>query len=322
MGTEKPREKGRKNNGLSGKEKEILKAFVKYLRLKDITSYERYYKYVKDFLEYLSSLEIDYTSIKPPIIDDYRAFILTQKAGCARGTVNNKLTRIKSFYLFLIKKQIIYSNPFARYKGLSRGTIIPKNILSIEDMGKLLDNFSVRTDLDVMMYSMVELLYGSSLRISEVSNIKMDDIDFKGGYVYVTNFKNNEERLRFPLSEVSIKAVKKYITYSRDKIVPEKERKEGWLYPLQGETSHRCLLNRKLKNECKRLGLKEISTHCFRHSSATHMLKKGAGIRAVQALLGHKQLSSTEIYTRVAKEDLKNVVRIFHPREQGGMTDD
>ena len=207
------REKEGKNNILSVREKDILKAFVKHLHVKNITSYDRYYKYVKSFLEYLTSLDIDYTTMKPHVIDDYRAFLLSQNAGCARGTVNNRLTRIKSFYQFLIKKQIIVYNPFAQYKGLRRGTIIPKNILSIEDMGKLLDNFSARTDLDVMMYSMVELLYGSSLRISEVSNIKMEDIDFDGGYVYIINFKNNEERLRFPLSEVSIKAIKKYIKY-------------------------------------------------------------------------------------------------------------
>ena len=317
MGIKKRKEKAEKNNKLSVKDKDILKAFVKHLRLRNITSYDRYYRYVKDFLEHLAYLEISYTSIKPHVIDDYRAFLLTKKYGCARGTVNNRLTRIKSFYRFLVKKQIIHYNPFVLYKGLKRGKIIPRNILSVEDMGILLDNFSMRTDLDVMMYSMVELLYGSSLRISEVSNIKIEDIDFKRGYIYVTNFKNKEEVLRFPLSGVSINAVKRYMKYVRDKIMTVDERKGGWLYPRQGKTTHRCLLNRKLKNECRRLGLKEISTHSFRHSSATHMLRKGAGIREVQAILGHKRLSSTEIYTRVVKDDLKKVIKTYHPREQG-----
>lgn len=300
------------------KEKDILKAFVKHLKLRNITSYDRYYKYVKKFLEYLFCFEIDYETIKPNVIDDYRAYVLTQTKGCARGTVNNRLTRIKSFYRFLIKKQIIHYNPFELYKGLKRGMIIPKNILSVEDIGKLLDNFSIRTDLDLMMYSMCELLYGSSLRISEVSNLKIDDIEFDKGYLYVTNFKNNEERLKFPASEVSLRAVRRFLKYARDKITGEYEKKEGYLYPQQKETAHRCLLNRKLKNECKRLGLKEISSHCFRHSSATHMLRKGAGIREIQALLGHKKISSTEIYTHVVKEDLKNIIKSFHPREQEG----
>lgn len=322
MGIKNRRERGGENKNLPVRENDILKAFKRHLCLKNITSYDRYCKDVRDFLEYLSSLEIEFTTIKPHILDDYRAYILTRKIGFARGTVNNRLTQIKCFYRFLLKKQIIHYNPFTFYKGLKRGKIIPKNILSIENMGKLIDNFSIRTDLDVMMYSMVELLYGSSLRIGEVSKIKIEDINFNTGYVYITNFKNKNERLRFPLSEVSMNAVKRYMKYIRDKIITEQDNKEGWLYPQQGKTTHRGLLNRKLKNECKRLGLKKISSHCFRHSSATHMLKKGAGIREVQAMLGHKRLSSTQMYTRLVKDDLKKVVRTFHPREQEVQTND
>ena len=309
------KEKQRATNKLSEKEKNILEGFIKYLKLRGITSYDRYEGYVKEFLEYLSCLEIDYKLLRPNDIDDYRTACLTEQKGCARGTVNNKLTRIKSFYRYLIKKKIIYASPFQGYRGLKRGRIIPKNILSIEDIGKLLDNFSLKTDLDLMIYSMVELLYGSSLRISEVSNLKIEDLDFEREYVYVTNFKNNEERLRFPVSEVSLRAIKRYMKYVRDKIASDNDLKEGWLYPRQKHTTHRCLVNRKLKSECLRLGLKKISTHSFRHSSATHMLRKGAGIREVQAMLGHKRLSSTEIYTRVVKDDLKKVVKTFHPRE-------
>jgi len=310
----------------SGREKEekreeVLEGFVKHLRLRHISSHDRYEKYVKEFLEYLESSDIDYTSINAHVLNDYRAFVLAQKKGCARGTVNNRLTRIKSFYRFLIKKQLIASNPFTHYKGLKRGTIIPKNILSVEETGILLDNFSVKTDADLMMYSMVELLYGSSLRISEVSNLTIGDIDFKRGYVYITSEKTNGGRLKVPATEVSLHAVKRYMKYAREKLLSESEKQEDRLYPRQSESTHRCLLNRKLKAECRRLGLKPVSTHSFRHSSATHMLRKGAGIREVQALLGHTRLSSTEIYTRVLKDDLKHIVKTFHPREQEAAKD-
>ena len=106
-----------------------------------------------------------------------------------------------------------------------------------------------------------------------------------------------------------------YQNLARDQLTSPAERTAGWVFPQRAATSTRGLLNRKLKSECRRLGLVPISSHSFRHSAATQMLNKGAGIRQLQDLLGHAKISSTQVYTRVSKDQLKSVLQQFHPLE-------
>ncbi len=143
------------------------------------------------------------------------------------GTVNNKLNRLRSFYHFLHKKRRIHSNPFDWVEAVRGAKSLPKNILSVEDMGKLLDRFAVKRDMDLMMRSVVEFLYGSALRISEVCALKEKGIDFDRGMLFITDFKNHEERRGCPATEVSLKVLRRYMRYSRKKLVGESEREKG-----------------------------------------------------------------------------------------------
>jgi len=297
-------------------EKQILVGFKRYLKLKSIRSFHSYIVSVNEFFHFLSEKEIPYNEVTTGTGDEYRAYLLTKEKAIARGTINNKINKLRSFYEYLFIKRLIHTNPFKHTGNLNTGKSIPKNILSVEDMGKLLDNFSIKRVNDMMMKSIIEFLYGSSLRISEVIALKKDDIDFEGGFITVTNFKDNEKKWKAPATEVSLRVVKKYMNKAWYMLLTAEELKAGYLYPQKKWTAVRCMVNAKLKQECRRLGLKEISSHSFRHSSATHMLKSGAGIRQVQALLGHERISSTERYTRVVKEDLKQVVETCHPRER------
>lgn len=297
-------------------EKQILAAFKKYLKLKSIRSYADYIASVSEFFAFLHEREIAYNEVNAGTGDEYRACLLTKARALARGTINNKLIRIRSFYDFLFTKRLIHTHPFSQTGNLYTGKSIPRHILSIEDMGSLLNQFGIQRNNDIMMKSMIEFLYGSSLRISEVSALKLEDIDFAGGFILVTNFKEYGKKWKTPATEVSLRVVKDYIKGAREKLLSPADLKAGYLFPQKGKTTIRCMLNAKLQRECRRLGLKYITSHSFRHSSATHMLKSGAGIREVQALLGHERISSTERYTRVVKEDLKKVVKICHPRER------
>jgi len=297
-------------------ETQILDRFRRCLKLKNIRSSDDYIASVGEFFVFLHERELPYTEVNAGTGDEYRAYLLTKEKALSRGTINNKLVRIRSFYEFLFIKRLIHTNPFNQTEYLSTGKSIPKHILSVEDMGKLLNHFGIKRMTDIMMKSVIEFLYGSSLRISEAAVLKVDDIDFEGGFILVTNVKEDGKKWKAPATEVSLREVKKYMKQARKRLLSEAELETGYLYPQKKETTLRCMLNGKLKRECRRLGLTTITCHSFRHSSATHMLRNGAGIRQVQALLGHERISTTERYTRVVKEDLKRVVTNCHPRER------
>jgi site-specific recombinase XerD len=295
----------------------ILNDYRRYLHLKDISSYEDYISSIKEYLSFLAATGIKYTEVNAFTGDEYRAYLLTGEQNLSRGTINNKLNRLRSFYRFLFKKRIIPANPFSHLECLRTGTTISKNILSVEDMGKLLDGFSIMSLSDWMLKSVLEFLYGSSMRISEAEALKLSDIDFDTGMIIVTNFKDHGRKWKCPATEVALRTARKYMKTAREKLLKTADLENGYLYPRhKGKTSIRCMLNAKLKSECRRLGLKPVTSHAFRHSSATHMLKAGAGIREVQMMLGHRKITSTQTYLRIVKEDLKTVLSTYHPRER------
>jgi len=295
---------------------EILIGYEKYLKLKSIRIFPAYLSTVKEFLFFLEDRQILPNEVTTGTGEDYLAYLLREDKNLSRGTINNKLNRVRSFYRFLLRKRLIYENPFTRLCGLKTGRSLPRNILSVTDMGILLDSFGLKKNSDFMMRSIIEFLYGSALRVSEVCALKDSDLDFEHGSITVTDFKNGGVQRKSPATESSMKIAREYIKDFRKIMTTPEERNKDFLYPQKGETALRCMLNNKLKRECLRLGLKEITTHCFRHSAATHMLRSGAGIREVQALLGHSKITSTEVYTHVVKEDLKRVVTACHPRER------
>lgn len=297
------------------KEEEALTAWKRYLSLKGRKHPEVYLANAREFLVFLSEGGKGHDQAAPGDAEEYRAMLLTEK-GLARATANNKVWMARGFYLFLRKRRLIAADPFRGLKGLKTGKSIPKNILSAEEMGKLLDGFAIVRLTDFMLKSLAELLYGSSLRVGEAAALKTEDIDFSGGSLTVTNAKEGGGRWKCPATEVSLREARKYMEIARDRLLSGEDLRLGYLYPQGGRTTLRCMLNAKLARECRRLELKPITSHCFRHSSATHMLRAGAGIREVQMLLGHARITSTQTYLRVVKEDLKTVIGRYHPRER------
>lgn len=295
---------------MTTKQDNILKEYEIYLKLKNIKSYNRFILEIIEYFKYLDSFNQDYDLVLRNTGDEYRSYLVSRQE-LSRPTINNKLNRLNNFYGFLLKKNYVIRNPFYNLARLKQGNIIPKNILSVEDMGKFLDNFAVYTDNDLMLKSMVEFLYGSGLRISEVVGLKLNDVDFENGYIYIKESKNNNRKRKTIAGEISLKILKQYLKYCRPKLNMTSE----YIYPKKRVNNYVIILNKKLKNECKRLNLPLITTHSFRHSAATHILRSGAGIREVQEFLGHKKISSTQIYTHIVNEDLKNILEKHHPRE-------
>ncbi|MBN2250514.1 MAG: tyrosine-type recombinase/integrase [Candidatus Altiarchaeota archaeon] len=293
----------------------LLRAYEKHLDRRGVRTRDAYVSTAFHFITWLEESNLDLYAVTTAIAEDYRRELLGGEQSRSKATVNNITARLKSFFGYVQDNGFRPDNPFCDLKSVPTGIRLPRQILDTREMGLLLDSWACERAIDVMLKSVAELLYGSSLRISEAESLRLQDILWNDGVLYVYDHKARK-RLKRPMSEASAKALRLYISHCRSSLVSAHDEQEGFVYPQKCATQLRCLLNGKLKRECARLGLPLITSHSFRHSSATHLLRAGAGIRQVQMMLGHESIASTQWYTRVMKEDLKEVIDCCHPRER------
>jgi site-specific recombinase XerD len=294
-----------------------IAAFERHLRLAGVRSHRAYCVTLAEFFAFLieekkEPLEVGYREAM-----DWRYLLMTKDERLSKRTVSNKLVRVRRFYDYLLKRDLVPENPFSEIGPLRLGKYLPKNILNVPEIGKLLENFAQRSVKDRLVRVVIELLYSSALRISEALTLKEQDVDWLRGVIRIIDHKAGGVEAEVPTSESALRELDSYKRDVWQRLVSPEQRKEGYFFPQEGNTSLRCLVNQKLAKECRRLGLKRITSHSFRHSAATHMLQAGAGIRSIQAILRHKEIGSTEVYTRVIKDDLKKVIAGHHPREVG-----
>lgn len=298
-----------------GKEHEhILNGFMKYLDARNIRSKASYRSNINEFLNWCEEEQKDFLYLTEEEAESWLLSLVEQEKPLSRKTINYKLACLKSFYLYLMKKSLAGIHPFYYIKYLNTGHHIPRDILKPLEMEKLLSCFPEMRASDVMIKCLMEILYSCALRISEAESIKLEDIDLISRTVIIFDHKNQQQR-KVPLTESATRLLHYYIENYRLNLLSTSSINAGFLFPQGGKTALRCRLNQRLKTHCKRLGFKTLTSHSFRHSAATHLLKNGAGIRKVQAFLGHESIKSTQIYTHVEKDDLKSVVANFHPRE-------
>jgi integrase/recombinase XerD len=292
----------------------ILEAYGQYLRSRGTRTYPVYIVKVREFFLWCDACGIDYLRLTDTEAESWVLSLLEKSPAPSRSTVNGKISRLRSFYMFLVKRRLVLYYPFQGQRFLPIGRQIPRDILKPGEMGILLSRFSEMSPSDVMLKTLIEILYGSALRISEAESLLLSDLRLKERTAEVTDHKNNGRR-KVALTEASVRMIDRYMAESRNLLVSPDDREARFLFPQGGKTTLRCRLNRRLKTECSRLGLKILTSHSFRHSCATHLLAAGAGIRQVQAYLGHESILSTQRYTHIEKEDLKAVIAACHPRE-------
>lgn len=223
------------------------------------------------------------------------------------------ITVVNSFYNFLEREEIIEGNPCANI-------ILPKlpqklpNYLTEDEINKLL-NINLVTPYDYRNKAMLELLYATGLRISELVNLKINDVDLENCFVRVFG-KGKKERI-VPIGDVAIKYLTIYISRYRDIIL--KDQISDYLFISNSlKNISRQGFFKLLKKECERCGIeKNVSPHVLRHSFATHMLSHGADLRVIQELLGHEDISTTQIYAHLVNEKLREDYK-YHPRNRKG----
>ena len=237
--------------------------------------------------------------------------IALRDAGLGARSRARHLVSIRGFYRFLVQEGIIRQDPTRRVELPKTGLKLP-DVLSVEEVQQLLDAPDPKTPLGARDAAMLELLYAAGLRVSELINLKQQDINLEAGFVRVFG-KGSKERI-VPIGNYARQTITHYTETSRQKLL--KNSISAWLFvaragrPMTRQGFWKLLRRYALKSGLK----KKITPHSLRHSFATHLLEGGADLRAVQVMLGHVDISTTQIYTHVAREHLKQMHAKYHPR--------
>ncbi len=282
---------------------------------------ESYQKDLFNGLDFFSAvLKKEDSDIMPGDIDHqvfrhYLAHLRSQ--GLARTTAARRLAAWRSFYRYLLREKVIQENFLARVMSPKLEKRLPRFLYEGEAQ-ILVEAPDLKHPLGIRDRALLELLYGGGLRISELVTLDLWDLDLGAGYVRVMG-KRAKERL-VPLGSQAVKALRQYLADARPRILANAAEKKinnavflnRWGDRLSARGSRKILNKYAEKINLER----KISPHTLRHSFATHLLNAGADLRSVQELLGHTRLSSTQIYTHITGERLKQVYRKAHPRAE------
>ena len=285
-----------------------LRSFFDYLYIEKGLSQNTVQAYETDILSFLNWLtktpNINYLNLKEDNINKYIAYLFKNKL--KSSSVNRKISSLKSLYLYLIKKNILKKSPISEVITPKKEKYLPSS-MSEEEVDRLLKSPDPSNKTEKRDKAMIEMLYATGMRISELVNLKLTDVDMQRCVAKVFG-KGKKERL-IPFGEAALEALTDYIS-DRDKSAS----KEIFL-SNRGKKLSRVAFWQRIKIYLIRENLKNsISPHTLRHAFATHLLNRGADLRSVQLLLGHSDLSTTQIYTHIAKQRLSEVLKKHHPR--------
>jgi integrase/recombinase XerD len=232
------------------------------------------------------------------------------RAGLSPRSMARVISSMKSFYRFLVLDGIIKKNPAVNLSSPKTWLTLPK-FLTVKEVESLLSQPEEETVRGIRDKAMLELLYATGLRASELVLLKVKDMNMEDGFLLCFG-KGGKERL-VPIGESAVEAVRKYLDEARPKLL---KRSSEFLFVTQrGGAFTRQGFWKLLKGYARKAGLDmKISPHMLRHSFATHLLERGADLRSVQIMLGHSQITTTQVYTHVSRKRLRRVYDKFHPR--------
>ena len=292
---------------ITNKEDSNLRSFLNYLLVDKGLSKNTVKAYEADissFFRWLIIKDLEYKNLQEEHINQYISFLFQKKM--KSSSVNRKISSIKSFYIFLVKRNFIKNSPLNDVVTPKQEKYLPES-MSEDEVDKLLNSPNVANKIENRDKAMIEMLYATGMRISELVNLKMTDVDMKRCVVKVFG-KGSKERL-VPFGETALDSLKAYLS---ERV--QSSSKEIFL-SNRGKKMTRVAFWQRVKIYLVRENLKNsISPHTLRHAFATHLLNRGADLRSVQLLLGHSDLSTTQIYTHIAKQRLSDVLKKHHPR--------
>lgn len=293
------------------------KGFKAYLQLERGMSGNTVVAYLYDVGLLFSFLNEEKPSlgISEITIKDLKEFIgFIDKLELGPYTQSRVISGIKAFFRYLIIEKIITSDPSEMLESPRLGRKLP-DVLTVEEIEKTIDSVNLSQDRGERNKAILETLYGCGLRVSELINLKVSDLHFKEGIILVTG-KGNKQRL-VPIGKAAEKQITTYLTHVRPTLQVSKKDVDVLFLNRRGNKLTRQMIFLIVKDHVEKAGIgKTISPHSFRHSYATHLVQNGADLRAVQMLLGHVSITTTEIYTHLDREDLRKAIMDFHPRNR------
>ena len=291
---------------------QIIIKYKQYLRLEKSLSENTIMAYTADLEKlvlYLEEERIDILDVNLENLENFTA-CLRDIDICPRSQARI-LSGIRSFYHYLLLEEYIQQDPTELLETPQIGKHLP-DVLSVEDIDNLINSIDRSTREGQRNCAILETLYSCGLRVSELCNLKISDLYLDEGFIKVEG-KGNKQRL-VPISPKAIKEIKNYFMSRNEGLI--KPGYEDFVFISKfGKNISRIMVFHIIKELANRIGIKKaISPHTFRHSFATHLLEGGANLRAIQCMLGHESIGTTEIYTHIDRTRLRNEIINHHPR--------
>lgn len=292
-----------------------IKHFGNYLKLERSLSDNSIEAYVRDMEKLqqymqMTSKEISPVKVTAKHLQGFLGYI--NELGMSAHSQARILSGIKAFYKYLLFEELLEKDPTALIEGPKLGRKLPDTLSYIE-IEKLLEAIDLSTPEGGRNRAILEVLYSSGLRVSELVDLRINNVYFDVGFMRVFG-KGNKERL-VPVGKDALKFLKSYKEEIRVHVPVQKGFESFLFLNRRGRKLTRVMIFTIIKQLAEKIGLKKvISPHTFRHSFATHLIEGGADLRAVQEMLGHESITTTEIYTHLDRDYLRQVIQEFHPR--------
>ncbi|MCK9594608.1 MAG: site-specific tyrosine recombinase XerD [Candidatus Omnitrophica bacterium] len=292
---------------------ELIESFLNYLSVERGLSKNTIISYRDDLVTYsgfLKSLGLDaFSKANRSAVTDFMFF--QKDKGLAPNSIARRLAAIRMFHRFLVRERVLKNDPTSLVDSPKLWQKIPET-LSVNEAEALISQPNLRDDQGIRDRAILETMYATGMRVSEVVNLRIDNVNKEVGFLRCIG-KGNKERI-IPLGKKAVISLERYISSSRRNLLKKKESEFLFLNRF-GKKISRQSLWKIVKLYSRMAGIKKpMKPHILRHSFATHLLERGADLRSVQEMLGHSNISTTQIYTHINKDRLKSIHRMYHPR--------
>lgn len=292
-----------------------LKDYQNYLRIERGLSQNSINSYSQDIKKLINWLEESEINVSPVLIseNDLQEFIYTIAKSVNPRTQSRVISGLRGFFNYLVFEEYRKTNPLELIESPKIGRKLP-DTLSTHEIDDLIKAIDLSKPQGERNRTIIETLYGCGLRVSELINLKISDLFFEEGFIKVTG-KGNKQRF-VPIGQNTIKYIQLYRNEIRNHQEVHPASRDTLFLNRRGKSLTRAMIFTIVKDLTEKAGIrKNISPHTFRHSFATHLLENGADLRAIQQMLGHESITTTEVYTHIDKSRLTEVVNQFHPRK-------